>query len=416
MGKQINNFLEIENEELKVGKYYGSKKKIFKMIDILSIDSLVKADDEIFSYYDLVIVDEAHHLGSNKYEEAIRRFKTRYIYGLTATPKRSDNLEKIVYKAIGNIRYNLELDKNQFDRVVMPIYTNFKLKENTNDFNLILDELIKDDLRNLIIIDKVIEEYKNKRNILILTRRVEHIDILYNLLIDNCPNIYKVSGNSSKEEKEGLNNFTNKFKEKFIIISTGNYLGEGFDMPNLNSLFIATPVKFEGLQKQYIGRIERIVEGKDKVKVFDFVDSKVFILLNMFQIRLRTYKKQNYEIINTEKNKIIYDYSNYLDKLKDDIINGNDVIFSIKYGNLNIINDLLSLNNNIKIMTNLDLITVSKKIDVKYNYILIDNKIIWYGDINPFNYLNKEATSILRIKDLDYINEIEKLNFDDSIN
>lgn len=414
--KQINNFLEIENEELKVGKYYGSKKKIFKMIDILSIDSLVKADDEIFSYYALVIVDEAHHLGSNKYEEAIRRFKTRYIYGLTATPKRSDNLEKIVYKAIGNIRYNLELDKNQFDRVVMPIYTNFKLKENTNDFNLILDELIKNDLRNLIIIDKVIEEYKNKRNILILTRRVEHIDILYNLLIDNCPNIYKVSGNSSKEEKEGLNNFTNKFKEKFIIISTGNYLGEGFDMPNLNSLFIATPVKFEGLQKQYIGRIERIVEGKDKVKVFDFVDSKVFILLNMFQIRLRTYKKQNYEIINTENNKIIYDYSNYLDKLKDDIINGNDVIFSIKYGNLNIINDLLSLNNNIKIMTNLDLITVSKKIDVKYNYILIDNKIIWYGDINPFNCLNKEATSVLRIKDLDYINEIKKLNFDDSIN
>lgn len=67
-------------------------------------------------------------------------------------------------------------------------------------------------------------------------------------------------------------------------------------------------------------------------------------------------------------------------------------------------------------MTNLDLITVSKKIDVKYNYILIDNKIIWYGDINPFNYLNKEATSILRIMDLDYIKEIEKLNLADFTN
>ena len=301
-------------------------------------------------------------------------------------------VRKLSFKAIGNIRYVLELDKSQFNKVVMPIYTNFKLKENTNDFNLIVDELIKDDLRNLIIINKVIEEYENKRNILILTRRVEHIDILYNLLVGKCPNIYKVSGTSSKEEKEGLNKFMNEVKETFIIISTGNYLGEGFDMPSLNALFIVAPIKFEGLQKQYIGRIERIVKGKEEVKVFDFVDSKVFILLNMFQMRLRTYKKLNYEIINTEKNKIIYDFTNYLDKLKEDIINANDVIFSIKYGNLNIINDILSLNNNIKIMTNLDLITVSKKIDVKYNYILIDNKIIWYGDINPFNYLNKEAT------------------------
>lgn len=76
----------------------------------------------------------------------------------------------------------------------------------------------------------------------------------------------------------------------------------------------------------------------------------------------------------------------------------------------------MCLNNNIKIMTNLDINEAIKKVSVKYNYILIDNKIIWYGDINPFTYLNKEATSILRIKDLDYINEIKKLNFDDSIN
>lgn len=408
--ERINSFLELENGELEVGKYYGSKKKISKIIDILSIDSLIKTNDNIFSYYDLVIVDEAHHMASIKYEDVIRKFKTKYIYGLTATPKRSDNLEKIVYKSIGNIRHVIELNKNQFEKVVMPIFTNFKLKENTTDFNLILDEIIRDISRNLLIINKVKEEYEKGRNILILTRRVEHIDILYNLLIDKCHNIYRVSGTSSKEEKEGFNKFIKEVKEKFIIISTGNYLGEGFDMPNLNSLFIATPVKFEGLQKQYIGRIERIVDGKEEVKVFDLVDSKVFILLNMFQVRLRTYKKQKYEVINTEKNKIIYDHTNYLEKLKDDIINANEVIFSIKYGNLNVIDYLLNLNNNVKIISDLDIKDVTNKVNVRFNYIKIDNKIIWYGDINPFVSLNKESTSILRITDLDYIREIEEMN------
>ena len=79
-------------------------------------------------------------------------------------------------------------------------------------------------------------------------------------------------------------------REQLVIVATGQYLGEGFDSPQLDALFLAFPVSFKGRLVQYTGRLMRAEEGKTTVRVYDYVDTRVPVLRAMHTRRLRTYK------------------------------------------------------------------------------------------------------------------------------
>src|SRR5580658_10573198 len=81
-----------------------------------------------------------------------------------------------------------------------------------------------------------------------------------------------------------------------IVVATGSYIGEGFDDPRLDTLFLAMPISWQGTLQQYVGRLHRIHHGKKVVRVFDYVDAQVPMLARMFEKRLRGYRAIGYEI------------------------------------------------------------------------------------------------------------------------
>jgi superfamily II DNA or RNA helicase len=82
--------------------------------------------------------------------------------------------------------------------------------------------------------------------------------------------------------------------EERLVLATGRYIGEGFDDPRLDTLLLALPVSWKGTLVQYTGRLHRLHPGKTEVRIFDYVDREVPILLRMFERRLRGYRAIGY--------------------------------------------------------------------------------------------------------------------------
>ena len=85
--------------------------------------------------------------------------------------------------------------------------------------------------------------------------------------------------------------------KSLILVATGQKIGEGFDYPRLDTLMLAAPVSFSGRLEQYIGRLNRDYTGKEEVIVYDYIDSHIRILDNMYAKRLRTYKRTGFQVI-----------------------------------------------------------------------------------------------------------------------
>src|SRR5438046_10603876 len=83
-----------------------------------------------------------------------------------------------------------------------------------------------------------------------------------------------------------------------IIVATGSYIGEGFDDPRLDTLFLTTPISWTGTLQQYVGRLHRMHDGKKLVEVYDYVDSEILMLARTFEKRLKGYRTIGYELAN----------------------------------------------------------------------------------------------------------------------
>ncbi len=294
--EQWQSRLKEHSSVLTVGEYHGKKKSLTGMVDVLSFQSL-KDTTHLLEQYGLIIIDEVHHVAAKTLQNVIRAVKCKYVYGLTATPQRSDGNENVIYLTIGDIRYEDNTKENHsFTKTLTTRTTNFKCPnklEYVNQMNL----LFNDEDRNNQIIADVIYEFNFGKKILILTDRIEHTEIFYKRLKHLTNNIVIATGKLSKKEKEqfleDLMNFNN---EPFILIATGKFIGEGFDEKRLDTLFITMPFKWSGTLSQYVGRLHRTDGTKENVKVYDYVDNKVGTLLNMFSKRLEGYRLMEYII------------------------------------------------------------------------------------------------------------------------
>lgn len=396
LGQFLDVHYEYKKEKDKFGEYRGGKKKLTNMIDIASIDSLVDEECELFDKYGLVIIDEVHHVGAYTYEKVAKRIGSKYLYGFTATPKRSDKNEKIIYKTIGEIRYKYKDDnEDEINKVLNPVFTNFSFNqvEEKLAYSELINILLKDEERNNLIIDTISSTIKDDKNILVLTDRIEHINVLKEKLKDTVNNLFVINGSLSSNEKKEFFNKLEHISNGFVILSTGKYIGEGFDEKKLDTLFIVSPFRWSGTLDQYVGRLNRKNKDKLEVNVYDFIDYKVNIFNNMFDERLRGYKRNKY-IINNESGsifeKIIFDNSNYYSQLVDDIKRGKNVSFVIaNYSDISI-NDLLNIKEGIDIYSNSFTfehknIRNINKTSLLVNMVVIDKKIVWYGGLNPFN-------------------------------
>ena len=305
--ERLSYFLNINKKD--IGQIGASKEKPNGKLDIASFQSLYKKDnlEELVKDYGLVIVDECHHAAAFSFEKVLKAVKSKYVYGLTATPTRKDGWHKIIYMQCGDIRVrvsNKELKQNkEMEHTVIVKKTNYKYIPTEEKEKIQISEILNDMCHNVFRNNMIIEDIKKViiegRIPIVLTERVEHLKILKDNLEElNVPVvIYKgnMGKKKSKEIQDILEESDNNNKPR-IILATSSSIGEGFDDSRLDTLFLTMPVSWKGRIIQYVGRLHREHEDKEKVIVYDYLDN-MNVLEKMYNRRLKGYKIAGYEII-----------------------------------------------------------------------------------------------------------------------
>ena len=145
-----------------------------------------------------------------------------------------------------------------------------------------------------------------KRSLLILTERREHVLLLANKIQVFVKNVFVMQGGMDAKKRELLISELQAIlpNEEVVIISTGRYLGEGFDYARLDTLFLAMPISWKGTLAQYVGRLHRLYDAKTEVRIYDYVDSKVPMLERMSEKRRIGYKNLGYSFIEADQNSL----------------------------------------------------------------------------------------------------------------
>lgn len=435
--QKIDKFIDYPQSKLKrdhyIGEYHSSKKKLKHHIDVALIQSLANLDDfSILDNYGLVLIDESHHASSDSYRSVLRHIKSKHIYSFSASYKRKDHMEKVTEMYLGNIAYESDKEKilnnRTYEQILISRITTFNCIDKEKSFTEICNELYLNEKRNYLIVQDIIQEIQNNKNIIVLTDRKEHISIIYNQLKYQDYPIFRMDGStSSKERNETIEQLHNN--TQYVLIATSQLLGEGFDLPSLNTMFITMPISFEGRLVQYVGRLHRDYEDKSLVQVYDYVDVNIRMLENMFKKRLKTYKSEGYKAIENNQvvqiDQVIFDKSNYEYTLQNRMnkANKNIVIFAVEC-KINRIQRLQNyfihlIANGIRVYICINrkydeitenylkgICTKVLNIDTKINGILIDETELWTSSTS---YLGVQSNDLYYLKtdDSNLIDELK---------
>lgn len=274
-------------------------------IDIALLQSCI-SDNEVKPFvrnYGMVIVDECHHAPAVNFERVLREVNARFVYGLTATPIRKDGHQPIIFMQCGDIRYTSDSKSQQtqqsFRRLLIPRFTAHRnLKADGGNYAQVIDELIESESRNKQILDDIASNLAEGRTPIILTARTAHVDLLSEECRQICPNVFRLVGNDSAKTKREVMEQLSLIPadEPLVVVATGKYVGEGFDLPRLDTLMLALPVSWKGLIAQYTGRLHRNYPGKSETRIYDYIDLRVPICDSMYRKRLHGYKAVGYSI------------------------------------------------------------------------------------------------------------------------
>ncbi len=302
--ERLANFLDIQPGD--IGQIGGGKTMRTGIVDIGMIQSLNRKGEvkDMVAEYGHVIVDECHHLSAFTFEQVMKQTKAKYVVGLTATPIRKDGHHPIIVMQCGPIRYHLSEKKmaatTLVQHTVTPRYTDFALPDSSDDLSIqeIYRAIALDQKRNEMIINDLLRELESGRSPLLLTERTDHLKLLAEKLNGIVPNIIELKGGLGKKQRQELAERLRAIpdQEPRVILATGRYIGEGFDDARLDTLFLAMPISWRGTLQQYVGRLHRIHDNKRVVRVYDYVDSRMAMLMRMYEKRVRGYKAIGYRI------------------------------------------------------------------------------------------------------------------------
>lgn len=295
-----------------IGTLGGAKKKRTGIIDVAMLQSLVRSPNcaEILSEYGFVIIDECHHIPAASFESVMKQCAAKYILGLTATPKRKDGLEMLLHQQCGPIRHEIEIDEiHSCPKAVIIRETRFKQSEQlvtVPPYHQLAHSISTDSARNAMIGGDIASALEQGRFPLVLADRKEQIHTLEKLVgeASGCTvKTHCLEGSlSAKARRQVLVEVTRARDEgrPVALFATASLVGEGFNLPELDTLFLAAPISFEGRLIQYVGRLQRAAAGKSDVRVFDYVDVDCPIFLKMFRKRIKTYYKLGYDVLGAE--------------------------------------------------------------------------------------------------------------------
>jgi len=289
---RIETFLGIPAPE--VGRIGGGKMEVGEKITVALVQSLYKCAGEVAPHIGFLVVDECHRIPARTFTEAVTSFDCRYMLGLSATPWRRDRLSRLIFWHLGDVVHDVDRDALVdsgliLDAKVVWRETHFKpWHDPAKEYSRMLTELTEDPERNALIADDVAGEVQNGAGVcLVLTDRKAHCDTLLGLLAARGVRGHLLTGDLPNGERQRVVTDLNAKKVK-VLVATGQLIGEGFDCRELSTLFLATPIKFNGRLWQYLGRVLRPAPGKDKARVFDYLDP-VGVLRAAAQGRKRVY-------------------------------------------------------------------------------------------------------------------------------
>ena len=439
-----------------IGTLQGAHDSMTGIIDIAMAGSLCKKGEyhKLLKEYGLVLVDECHHSASETIANVLKELKANYVYGVTATPKRGDGLEKINYMLIGPIRYSYtakEKAKEQgIQHLVYPRFTRTVPPRGVITGKMHPNEAYEIIHNNDVRDEQIIEDVKNcvsaGRTPVVLSRYKDHSEKLYERLKSYADYVFLMTGNNSKKEHrkilEQMRQVNND--ESMILVATGSLVGEGFDFPRLDTLFMATPVSFRGVVEQYAGRLNRDYAGKENVIIYDYVDNHIPMFDNMYVKRLKAYKQIGYELvgglqIDKQLVNAIYDGDNYSENYHKDLLDANKNIIisspaisgSKVYELINMLKEKQMSGVQVTIVTwtpdsygfgdaaywmqlhedmrkaGFYIKTVEEYCD---RFAVIDQEVVWYGNINLLAK-DKADDSIMRVRSKEIAGELMELTF-----
>jgi superfamily II DNA or RNA helicase len=288
-----------------IGQIGGGRDRPVGRFDIAMLQTLARrteALDELLAPYGHVIADECHHIPARTFADVIERAPARYVLGLTATPYRNDGLDGIIAMQCGPTRYEIATGETPAARQL-----DFELTIHETDFDLDTDPdtpnheifaaLVDDTARTEMICRDVAEAAARGRRCLVLTERKDHLHALADRLkaLGNEPAVL-IGGIGKKARQRVIDQAASlETGEGFVIVATGRYIGEGFDCPPLDTLFLTFPVSFRGIVVQYTGRLLRTTADKEVVRVHDYADTNVPMLARMLDKRVRAHRKLGFE-------------------------------------------------------------------------------------------------------------------------
>ena len=467
--KRLDEFLDIDEElpeyqtktgrtrkrKSLIGNLQGAHDTLTGIVDVAMIRSLKKKDGfhPMLKEYAQVYFDECHHAASESAIEVLQEINAKYVYGVTATPKRGDGKEKINEFLLGPIRYRFtakdRAEEQNIDHLVYPRFTRTVKPHHLSKTPYGNDayELIRNnDVRDEQIIRDVADCVQAGRTPVVLTKYVDHANKLSERLKKYADRLILLTGANGTKVRRAQVKELNEVddSDSIILVGTGSLLGEGFDFPRLDTLFMATPVSGENVVEQYVGRLNRDYDGKENVIVYDYVDSHIPKFDKMYAARLKAYKKIGYELcvnMDGEKQKAnaIYDIENYAETYWKDLEEANSavVVSSPRLNNqkvdriINMLGKRRELGVKVTIVTwhpdaykygkddvRMELMERLRKAGFEIrlveesceHYAVIDNEIVWYGSVNLLSKEDAED-NLMRVCSKDIAAELLEMTF-----
>ena len=306
--ERLTSFLELAPRS--VGRLGGGRRRLTGIIDVALIQSLVRKGvvDDVVAHYGHVIVDECHHVSAASFELVIRRARALFVTGLSATVTRKDGHHPILFMQCGPVRHRVDARSQAaarpFTHEVIVRPTGFRSIEAPDpdvriEFQRLYAALSSDGPRNALLCRDIVEAVRAGRTPLVLTERTDHLERLAATLRPSIPQVIVLRGGLGRGATRKALEEVAKDSDAGgrVLLATGRYIGEGFDDPRLDTLFLTLPVSWHGTLAQYVGRLHRLHAGKRVVRVYDYADLDVPMLSRMFNRRCRGYEAVGYAIL-----------------------------------------------------------------------------------------------------------------------
>lgn len=459
--ERLSQFLDVNHQEPEDRPKKRGRRKAFSpigcldskrntlhgVIDIALMQSCIQ-DGEVKAFvkdYGMVIVDECHHVPSVTYELVVKSLKAHSVYGLTATPIRKDGHQPIIFMQFGPIRFvadaKAQMEKQTFQRYLIPRFTSYhNFSEDKETYTSLLPKLAGDELRNQLIVDDIIKVVRQGRTPIVLTKLVSHVEILATMLEPHIKNVIQLTGvGKTTEKREAMQRLLAVPKEEpLAIVATGSYVGEGFDYPRLDTLFLALPISWKGTVQQYVGRLHRDHEGKDDVRVYDFIDVHLPLFDTMYHRRLKGYSGAGYRVISKDSPTLFDDIVDIQCQPEDGQIFNGKTFYRVFRKDLSIAKISVVISSPKLYVTNkVELLDAMMELSARGVEVTIftskesehtelakrkcidvsiipglslcccvfDKSTLWYGDVNFLGY-SSEENNVIKIEDKKLANEM----------